>query len=119
MAMIRVENLSFSYPSSYDPIFEHVSFQIDTDWKMRFIGRNCRGKTTFLQLLLGRYAYSGTITAPVPFDYFPYPVRDAACCTQELLPELCPEAEPWQFLRELTLLGVDEGALWRPFGTLS
>ena len=119
MAMIRVENLSFSYPSSYDPIFEHVSFQIDTDWKLGFIGRNGRGKTTFLQLLLGRYAYSGTITAPVPFDYFPYPVRDAACCTQELLPELCPEAEPWQFLRELTLLGVDEGALWRPFGTLS
>ena len=119
MAIIRVENLSFSYPSSYDPIFEHVSFQIDTDWKLGFIGRNGRGKTTFLQLLLGRYAYSGTITAPVPFDYFPYPVRDAACCTQELLPELCSEAEPWQFLRELRLLGVDEGALWRPFGTLS
>lgn len=30
MSMIKVENLTFSYPSSYDPIFENVSFQIDT-----------------------------------------------------------------------------------------
>lgn len=29
MSMIRVENLSFSYSSSYDPVFEHVSFTID------------------------------------------------------------------------------------------
>ena len=44
MSMIRVENLTFSYPSSSDNIFENVSFQIDTDWKLGFIGRNGRGK---------------------------------------------------------------------------
>ena len=33
MSMIRIENLTFSYPSSYDAIFDHTSFQIDTDWK--------------------------------------------------------------------------------------
>lgn len=43
MSMIKVENLTFSYPSSYDPIFENVSFQIDTDWKLGFVGRNGRG----------------------------------------------------------------------------
>ena len=32
MTMIKVENLTFSYPSSYDAIFDNVSFQIDTDW---------------------------------------------------------------------------------------
>ena len=37
--MIKVENLTFSYPSSYDPIFENVSFQIDTDWKLGFVLR--------------------------------------------------------------------------------
>lgn len=47
MSMIQVENLTFSYPSGYDNIFENVSFQIDTDWKLGFIGRNGRGKTTF------------------------------------------------------------------------
>lgn len=38
MSMIRVENLTFSYPSSYDTIFDGVSFQIDTDWKLGLIG---------------------------------------------------------------------------------
>ena len=28
MSMIRVENLTFSYPSSSDNIFENVNFQI-------------------------------------------------------------------------------------------
>ena len=40
MSMIRVENLTFSYPSSYDTIFDNVNFQIDTDWKLGFVGRN-------------------------------------------------------------------------------
>ena len=47
MAIIKVENLTFSYPSGADNIFENVSFQIDTDWKLGFTGRNGRGKTTF------------------------------------------------------------------------
>ena len=65
MAMIKVENLTFSYPSNGDMIFEDVSFQIDTDWKLGFVGRNGKGKTTFLQLLLGRYEYRGKITSSV------------------------------------------------------
>ena len=56
MSMIRVENLTFAYPSSYDNIFENVNFQIDTDWKLGFIGRNGRGKTTFLSTnTMGKY----------------------------------------------------------------
>ena len=55
MSQIRVTDLTFCYEGSYDNIFENVSFQIDTDWKLGFIGRNGRGKTTFLNLLLGRY----------------------------------------------------------------
>ena len=52
MSMIKVEDLTFSYPASYDRIFDSVSFQIDTNWKLGFVGRNGRGKTTFLQLLM-------------------------------------------------------------------
>ena len=48
MSMIKVQDLTFSYPGSFDNIFESVNFQIDTDWKLGFIGRNGRGKTTFL-----------------------------------------------------------------------
>ena len=51
MSVIKVENLKFSYQGSGDIIFENVNFQIDTDWKLGFVGRNGRGKTTFLNLL--------------------------------------------------------------------
>ena len=34
MSMIKVEDLTFSYPASYDRIFDSVSFQIDTNWKL-------------------------------------------------------------------------------------
>lgn len=47
MSMIKAEHLTFSYPSSSDPIFEDVNFQIDTDWKLGFVGRNGRGKPHF------------------------------------------------------------------------
>ena len=75
MSMIKVEGLTFAYPSNGEPVFENVNFRIDTDWKLGFIGRNGRGKTTFLKLLLGLHEYSGTIQTSVQFDYFPYPVR--------------------------------------------
>ena len=99
MSMIRVENLTFAYPSSYDNIFENVNFQIDTDWKLGFIGRNGRGKTTFLNLLLGKYEYHGKIQASVQFDYFPYPVNDKNRLTTDILSEVCPLAEEWELLR--------------------
>ena len=74
MSQIKVSDLTFSYPGSYDNVFENASFQIDTDWKLGFTGRNGRGKTTFLKLLMGEYPYQGHITASVCFDYFPFPV---------------------------------------------
>lgn len=119
MAMIRVEDLTFSYPSSYDTIFEHVSFQVDTDWKLGFVGRNGRGKTTFLNLLLGKYEYSGRITSPVRFKYFPYPVENPERETMAVLRDVCPTAADWALERELTRIGLRPDALFRPFDTLS
>lgn len=119
MAMIKVDNLTFSYPGSYDAVFENVSFQIDTDWKLGFIGRNGRGKTTFLQLLLGKHAYAGKITAPVPFDYFPYPVEDTAVCVRDVLQGICPRAADWELERELGYLQTPPAVLSQPFYTLS
>ena len=119
MAMIRVEHLTFSYPSSYDAVFEDVSFQIDTNWKLGFIGRNGRGKTTFLRLLLGQYEYAGRIDAPVSFDYFPYEAAGRDRPARAVLAEVCPGAQAWELERELSCLGVGQEALERPFGTLS
>ncbi|AZS15626.1 Lsa family ABC-F type ribosomal protection protein [Paenibacillus lutimineralis] len=119
MSMIQVQDLTFSYPSSFDNIFEDVNFQIDTDWKLGFIGRNGRGKTTFFNLLLGNYEYSGKITSSVEFNYFPYPVSDKNKYTYEILEEICPQAEDWEFLREISYLDVDAEVMYRPFITLS
>ncbi len=58
MSMIQVSNLTFGYDGSLENVFENVSFNLDTDWKLGLIGRNGKGKTTFLKLLLGKYKYS-------------------------------------------------------------
>ncbi len=119
MSLISVAELTFAYEGSYDNIFENVSFQIDTDWKLGFTGRNGRGKTTFLNLLMGRYEYQGTIAASVEFDYFPFPVADLTKETWQVAMEVNPQCELWQLQRELNLLEVDEEVLYRPFATLS
>lgn len=99
MSMIKIENLTFSSPSSSDNIFENVSFQIDTDWKLGFVGRNGRGKTTFLNLLQNKYEYSGKILSSVSFDYFPCPVTKKERLTEEILWDIAPLAEEWEFLK--------------------
>jgi len=119
MAMIDVVNLSFSYEGSFEEVFKDVSFRIDTDWKLGFVGRNGRGKTTFLNLLLGKYNYQGRISSSTEFAYFPYEVKDKERMTLEILEEINAQYEEWQLFRELNLLNVDAEVLYRPFHTLS
>lgn len=137
MSLISVNHLTFYYEGSFDNIFEDVSFQIDTDWKLGFVARNGRGKTTFLNLLMGRYEYIGTISSSETFDYFPFPVEvfsedggisnntniigdaKASKNTYDIIEELYPENELWKICRELSLLQVDTEVLYRPFSTLS
>lgn len=119
MSLINVSNLTFSYPGSYDDIFENVSFQIDTDWKLGFTGRNGRGKTTFMNLLLGKFEYSGHISTSVNFEYFPFDISDKTVDTVDVISDVSPDCEEWEVLRELNLLKVSEDVLYRPFNTLS
>lgn len=119
MSLIKVNNLTFAYDGSYDNIFEDVSFHIDTDWKLGFTGRNGRGKTTFLNLLLGKYEYSGTISSSVSFEYFPFHVEHKEYHTLDVISSIDPDFEHWQLLRELSLLKVSEDVLYRPFESLS
>lgn len=119
MSVIKIEKLTFSYPSGGDTVFDGVNLNIDTEWKLGLIGRNGRGKTTLLKLLCGKYEYGGRISSPVAFRYFPYEISDRARITVDVLASACPEAEEWQFVRELSLLDADVSILYRPFGTLS
>lgn len=119
MSLIKVANMTFAYDGSFDNIFEDVSFQIDTDWKLGFTGRNGRGKSTFLNLLLGNYEYSGTISTTVRFEYFPFLVENKEKDTLDVINDVIPDYQHWELIRELSLLKVSEDVLYRPFDSLS
>lgn len=121
MARISVSNLTFCYEGNFDNVFEDVSFSVDTDWKLAFVGRNGKGKTTFLKLLQGMYEYSGSINMPVATDYFPYQISTSmfGMCASEFMEELKTGYEEWRVICELDKLNVSAEVLYRPFGSLS
>lgn len=119
MSLINITNLTFAYDGGYENIFENVSFQIDTDWRLGFTGRNGRGKTTFLRLLQGKYEYNGSISASVDFEYFPFEVKDNTLTALEIAEQTAPELQHWQLSKELNILEANEEILYRPFYTLS
>ena len=110
MAQISVNNLTFCYEGSFDNIFEKVSFSVDTNWKLGFIGRNGKGKTTFLNILLGKYSYQGNIIATNTFDYFPYDIsgENMSRCAVDFIYEIKQNSELWKVICELDKLNVEE-----------
>lgn len=119
MSLIKVNNLTFAYDGSFNNVFEDVSFHIDTDWKLGLIGRNGKGKTTFLKLLLGEYKYKGSISKNVEFDYFPYEVKEKGKMAIEIVNEIAPNVEDWEIIKELNMLNTDAEILYRNFDLLS
>ncbi len=121
MSQISVNGLTFGYDGSADDIFENVSFSIDTAWRLGFIGRNGKGKTTFLRLLLSEYPYRGSISSTARFEYFPYRLtaEQLALTADELAEVLKPGCESWRVICELSLMDEDAEILYRPFGQLS
>lgn len=119
MSQISVNNLTFRYDGSFENVFEDVSFQIDTNWKLGLIGRNGKGKTTFLNLLQGKYEYNGTITKNVDVDYFPFEIKNKEKMAIEIVNEIAPNVEDWEIIKELNLLNTDAEILYRNFNLLS
>ena len=118
MAQINVSKVSLKYEGGN--MFEQVTFAFDTDWKIGFIGRNGEGKTTFLRILMGKEEYTGTVSSPVAFDCFPYPMTDAqkAYPFAESYKQLKPGAELWRLTTEMELLHLSAELLYSPFITL-
>lgn len=119
MSLIDVNNLNFKYEGTIQNVFENVSFSIDTDWKLGLIGRNGKGKTTFLRLLKGDYEYTGKISKSIEFDYFPYEVENKQMQTIDIVHEIIPNTDDWEIVKELNLLKTDSEVLYRSFDTLS
>lgn len=119
MTQISIKNLTFAYDGDSENIFENVSFCFDTNWKVGLIGRNGRGKTTFLRLLQKQLDYSGEICTNVCFEYFPYNVQDKSQIVIDVIECIYPEYELWQVMKNMQQLKLDENCLYKRFDTLS
>lgn len=119
MSHITIHNFTFTHEMASEPLFNHVSFQIDSDWKLGFIGRNGRGKTSFLECLMNYHDYSGSISHTIEFEYFPYEISDKNKLTNEILKDYLNGLDHWMIERELNLLEVNESVYNRSFSTLS
>ena len=118
MSRIEISHLDFTYEGSFDPVFEDVTLQLDTDWRLGLVGRNGRGKTTLLRLLMGELPHEGAIRAAAAFDYFPFPVLRPQRPTEVILEEICGRP-PWIIRRECARLDLGEDTLARPFEQIS
>lgn len=118
MTTIEIKNLTFGFDAQTTLLFEETNLILDATWKLGLIGRNERGKTTLLRLLLGEYSYSGKIEHQLNFTYFPQTVTDKSQLTYYVLQELS-DFEQWKLERELNLLKLDAEILWREFSSLS
>lgn len=80
-----------------------------------------KGKTTFLNLLLGKFAYKGSIDTTTTFDYFLYQITEhqMQLPTSAFMEELKASCEPWRVIYELDGLGENAEILYRPYQTLS
>lgn len=118
MSKIEIKNLTFGFDAQAVNLFEQANLTLDANWKLGLIGRNGRGKTTLLKLLMGQLPFHGTIEHQLNFTYFPQKVADKSQLTYYVLQELS-EFEQWKIERELNLLQVDPEVLWREFASLS
>ncbi len=119
MAFVNIQDLTFGYEGGVGNVFENLSFHFDTEWKLGLIGRNGRGKTTLLKLLCGKLPHRGSISSSVTMSYFPYHVEDKSRLSYEILEKVCPNAEDWEIIRELSYLEMEAELLYRPFSSLS
>ncbi len=106
MSQISISNLTFSYDTYGEEIFKDTSVVLDTDWKLGLIGRNGRGKTTFLKLLKGELLGSGVISSSVKFEYFPIEINEKNLKALEVVKEAIAPFSLWE--KQMELYSNDE-----------
>lgn len=118
MSTIKIQHLTFGFDAQEGLLFDQTSLNLDESWKLGLIGRNGRGKTTFLQLLMGKLPHTGSIQHTSNFVYFPQTIQDKQALTHEVLTEISV-FEEWKLKREMNGLQLSLELLWQPFETLS
>lgn len=118
MGSIKISNVSFRYEDSSNNIFNNLNLDLDSSWKLGLVGRNGRGKTTFLNLLQGKLVGRGEIQTKLNFSYYPIRIKNPTNITLYGLQDQIM-FEQWKLERELNLMHVDSSLIWQPFNTLS
>ncbi|MCI1970299.1 MAG: ATP-binding cassette domain-containing protein [[Lactobacillus] timonensis] len=59
---ITIRHLNFAYPGQ-SPLFTNCQLDIDSRWKLGLLGRNGRGKTTLMKILLNQLPYQGQVVS--------------------------------------------------------
>ena len=89
MSKIMINEMDFHYAKYFNPVFKQVNLILDTDWRLGLIGRNGRGKTTFLKLLKGELEPDrGMIVKHVEMEYFPYAYQTDYVITRDVIKEI-------------------------------
>ncbi len=52
---LEIENVSFSYPNSQEPVLNHINLTLKKGERVALVGPNGAGKTTLARILLGLY----------------------------------------------------------------
>lgn len=118
MTTIKITQLTFGFDKQVDLLFDNADLTIDSSWRLGLVGRNGRGKTTLLHLLLGKYPYQGEIQFPMHPVYFPVAIDKTDQLTYYALSEAA-DFELWELEREMNLIQLDPQVLWQPYHTLS
>ncbi len=114
LANIVLEQLSFHHDDPYVPVFEDLSLVLDCSWKTALIGRNGRGKSTLLGLILGKLQpHSGELRGPARVQGFPFSPGDITRPTRLLIREGVAPFEQWEREMERLTAASDEASLSR------
>lgn len=121
MGTIQIENVSFKYAQMMDNLFDSLNLKIDESWKLGLIGRNGRGKTTLLKLLMGKLDYQGQIVSNLNFYYYPQTIVNKKISTVEIVKQIAKleDYDLWKIEIELDKLQVSSKVLQQEFATLS
>lgn len=115
---IEIKNLNYGFGSLDYPLFENVNITIDSSWCLGLIGRNGRGKTTLLNLMMKQFPFNGEIISDLDFVYFPQTINNKQQLTYYAIDEVTP-VELWKLERECEQLSLGKELLWQPFEQLS
>ncbi len=105
MSNILLRGVEFSYPGSQN-IFNDLDLTLASDWRVALVGRNGRGKTTLLRLLVGELQpIRGSIEHDLRMHRFPTPPQAGVTAFQAAL----DAAGPYRLLEDRLQRSLERG----------